>query len=459
MDVVNDGFSVEFGYFYSVVLSGVVSVGTMLIFDWRLGIIGVLIGVISTFVNKSFAKPMRQLVQQVQQTLGRITTIATDMLAGIGVLRMFHGTPRKQREFDEVSDMVTSLEERRAHLNGLLNGLNQSLQYASFIGMLLVGIFFMHHGSTSIGIVVAIIQLQGSVTGAFSEIGSSIASMQQSLAGADRLFDVLDEPKEQEYVDGAERSTNPSTSMIELRDVHFSYGREDNKQVLNGLSLAVSKGEVVAIVGPSGQGKSTLFKLLMGFYPKDLGEINIIQRGIGEYSLTQLRDMIAYVSQDAYLFTGTVEANIRYGDILATRSAVIEAAMAANAHDFIIGLPQGYETSIGERGNHLSGGQRQRIAIARAILKNAPILLLDEATSALDNQSEALVQQALERLMHDRTTLIIAHRLSTIERASVIYVISEGRVVEQGNHSELLQKKGLYANLHNHQADGLKTII
>jgi ABC-type multidrug transport system fused ATPase/permease subunit len=223
--------------------------------------------------------------------------------------------------------------------------------------------------------------------------------------------------------------------------------------VLQDINVAVDRGAVAALVGPSGGGKSTIIKVLLGFYPIECGNISINGTSLEQYSLTQSRDMMAYVPQDAYLFDATIEENIRYGRPNATKDEVIAAAKAAHAHDFIMQQPDTYNAVVGEQGTRLSGGQRQRIAIARALLKHAPILLLDEATSALDSESEQIVQEALAVLMKGRTTIAIAHRLSTIENADVIYVIDGGRVVEQGTHRELMTIGGLYSDLYKRQAD------
>jgi ATP-binding cassette, subfamily B, bacterial len=245
------------------------------------------------------------------------------------------------------------------------------------------------------------------------------------------------------------KKTEDTAAMVELQDIGFSYNGTD--RVLDGVSLSIGKGQMAALVGPSGGGKSTVLKMLLGYYPPQEGNIVVNAKSIGQYSLTELRDMMAYVPQDAYLFDGTVEENIWYGRPKATREEVIAAAEAANAHGFITELPEGYATKVGERGTRLSGGQKQRIAIARALLKNAPILLLDEATSALDSESEQLVQDALNRLMQGRTTIAVAHRLSTIRHADVIYVIEGGEVVEKGNHTELAEGEGLYNRLYELQ--------
>jgi ATP-binding cassette, subfamily B, bacterial len=293
----------------------------------------------------------------------------------------------------------------------------------------------------------AVINLLNGVVFMFTSLGNFIAQIQGSLAGANRVFELLDEPVEPErYV---LKKTEDTAAMVELQDIGFSYNGTD--RVLDGVSLSIGKGQMAALVGPSGGGKSTVLKMLLGYYPPQEGNIVVNAKSIGQYSLTELRDMMAYVPQDAYLFDGTVEENIWYGRPKATREEVIAAAEAANAHGFITELPEGYATKVGERGTRLSGGQKQRIAIARALLKNAPILLLDEATSALDSESEQLVQDALNRLMQGRTTIAVAHRLSTIRHADVIYVIEGGEVVEKGNHTELAEGEGLYNRLYELQ--------
>jgi ATP-binding cassette subfamily B protein len=260
---------------------------------------------------------------------------------------------------------------------------------------------------------------------------------------------VLDEPIEEGRREPSVKVSESTSPVLAVRDVRFQYRVDGTtKEALRGVSLSAAEGEVVALVGASGGGKSTLVKLLLGLYPEYTGEISVRGKDLRDYDLADVRELIGYVPQDAYLFDGTIEENIAMGRSDATHEEIVRAARAAHAHEFILEQPEGYATRVGERGARLSGGQRQRIAIARALLKDAPILLLDEATSALDTESERLVQDAVSVLMRGRTTLAIAHRLSTIEAADWIVVMDGGQIVEAGTHGELLATGKTYASLH-----------
>jgi len=274
------------------------------------------------------------------------------------------------------------------------------------------------------------------------------ATIQEGLAGAQRLFAMLDvKPAFDEKPDA--KTLTVSGGAISLQDVHFSYVSET--KALKGVSMDVPAGKTVALVGPSGAGKSTILNLIPRFYDVNSGSITIDGSDVRDVTFASLYSNIALVSQEITLFDDTVRANIAYGRAGASEEEIISAARHAAAHDFIMALPDGYDTMVGERGMKLSGGQRQRLAIARAMLKNAPILLLDEATSALDTESERQVQAALDELMRGRTTVVIAHRLSTVNGADLIYVIQEGRVIEQGNHAELMAHGGAYSHLYDLQ--------
>ncbi|WP_425449102.1 ABC transporter ATP-binding protein [Dethiothermospora halolimnae] len=304
----------------------------------------------------------------------------------------------------------------------------------------------MSKGMTNIGILVALMNLNNNV-GILSNLGDELSKLQSCMAGVRGVSNLLDEEVEfHKY----EKSINKGDrdSIIELKDIIFGY---DDKKVLDSVSISAKKGESIALVGKSGCGKSTIAKLLLGFYESNNGDIFIEGKSVSNYSLEELRNKISYVSQSPYLFDGTIKDNIRYGRLDSTEEEIINSAKMANAHEFIMEQKEGYDTSIGEVGSNLSGGQKQRIAIARAINKGSSILLLDEATSALDSEAEEKVQQAIEKIMNEKTVLIIAHRLSTIKKVDKIYVIDKGKVLESGNHEELMLHQGIYSELYDIQ--------
>jgi len=280
------------------------------------------------------------------------------------------------------------------------------------------------------------------------QLSQTPTTAQQSLAAAERLFEVLDQATEEQLDRGTKRIDALRESIV-FENVAFAY---ENENVLEGVSFTARKGDVVALVGPSGAGKSTLVDLIPRFYEPQGGHVRIDGVDTRDIALESLRALTGIVSQDTVLFNDTVRSNVAYGaSTRFTQEQIEQAARAANAHDFIVALPEGYDTILGERGTRLSGGQRQRLAIARALLVDPPILILDEATSALDTESERLVQEAIERLLAGRTVFVIAHRLSTVTHADLILVLERGRIVERGTHAELLERRGAYFRLHSLQ--------
>ena len=279
----------------------------------------------------------------------------------------------------------------------------------------------------------------------FLNLGKLFADLQESLAGARRMFGLLDMPEEPKRYECNE--IDHSRDMVALAGVTFGY--QAREMVINNLDLKITDGQTVAIVGRSGTGKSTLFKLLLGLYPPVSGTYILNGRPLSDYTLRDLRNQYAYVPQAPSLFDGTIEENIRHGSAAASEEEIISAAQAAFVHDFIVDLPDGYKSHVGEEGTRLSGGQKQRIALARAFLRDAPILLLDEVTSALDSESEQYIQNSIDVLLKHRTTIIIAHRISTVEKADVVYVIDGGRIIKSMSSEELLAQKGRYSELYN----------
>jgi ABC-type multidrug transport system fused ATPase/permease subunit len=437
------------GQMFALVISsfmGISSAVTMFSLDYKLAILMILLGLISMRINVTYAAPIRKISDEVQQRKGMATQYLSDMVAGFRVIKMLSLSSIMDRYIEQNAAMKDKAMERvKKNCEVLI--INHIMSTVSFVGVLTIGAFMVNNQVSDFGTITAIISLHGGVTFMFTQFGNFFTQLQESLSGAARVFEILELPVEPEKSDVAGATDNEN--MIAIEDVSFNY--DEDKVILDALSLKVKKGQIAALVGASGGGKSTIIKLLLGFYPIHSGEVSVDGRAMTEYTLQDLRSLMAYVPQDAYLFEGTVEENILYGRPGASQEDMISAAKMANAHDFIMQMKEGYKTKVGERGLKLSGGQRQRIAIARALLKDAPILLLDEATSALDTESEMLVQQALSVLMKGRTVLVIAHRLSTIENADIIYVIEQGKVKEQGNHEELLNLEGIYYNLYKLQ--------
>lgn len=448
----NDLNALENAYFWPIFLTalsiimGVGSCFIMFYLNWKIAVFTIIMGIVTSFVNTRFAPFIRIVSNEIQQHLGVISQHLVDLLSGFYVIKMFGIGNILGKRFNNKNRELADASVKYAKINAALEGSNSLLNNVSFLGVFILGAFLIAYYDLSVGTAVACTQLFGGISFMFAQLGGFVSQMQRSLAGASRVFKLLDEQTEME------RSAAVSTSsdaIIKFENLVFSY--DDERKVLDGINISIPKGNISALVGPSGSGKSTIVKLLLGFYQQDAGTLFINGEPVNNYTLEQLRNLTAYVPQDSYLFHGTIEENIKMGNEKATREEIISAAKAANAHDFIMELPQGYESLVGERGARLSGGQRQRISIARALVKNAPILLLDEATSALDSESEQLVQQALSELMKNRTVIVIAHRLSTIEQADVIYVLEEGKIVEQGSHKELIGAGGIYNHLYEMQ--------
>ena len=333
----------------------------------------------------------------------------------------------------------------------LSSTLTPTIEFVAAVGVSIIlwyGGNSVINGSITAGSLVAFLTYAVNISNPIKRLSRVIGNIQKALAAAQRVFDVLDLP---EVIKNApDAKVLPKVKGdVRFNDVSFAYN--ENEEVLSHVSFEVKPGEMIAFVGPSGAGKSTVASLLPRFYDATNGSITIDGQDIRKVTLDSLREQVGIVPQETVLFNGSVYDNILYGRLDATREEVEAAAKAANAHDFIMQLPNGYETMLGDRGMNISGGQRQRISIARAILKNPQILILDEATSALDTESERVVQEALDRLMVGRTSFVIAHRLSTIKNADKIMVLEKGQLIEQGNHDELMAMDGLYAHLYKIQ--------
>lgn len=427
-------------------LTAILATVYLLVLNWKLTLI-TLFGVPAIFVVGSLlSAPMQRFSKEYQEKLAKVNASAQDTIAGMEVARAFGLEEQLSQRFDaraidaKQSGLALSLRQV------ITVGVSDLLGVTPFLVCFGIGGLWAIRGELTTGSLIAYIQLLNHLTFPIGQLPQLMGRIKSDMAAAERVLELVSMVPERSH---GELPGPDAFKSIVFDDVEFQY--RENSPVLRGVNFTVHKGETVAIVGASGCGKSTVLKLIARLYSVDSGKVLVNGLAVDQWDLQALREGIAVVSQDNYLFAGSIRENIAYGRPGVSDEAIAEAASAANAHDFIQSLPQGYNTLVGELGSKLSGGQRQRIALARAILKNAPLLLLDEATSALDTQSEALVQDALERLMQGRTAVVVAHRLSTIQRADRIVVLSEGRVVEEGTHRDLLAARGIYADLYERQ--------
>ncbi|HWN81633.1 MAG TPA: ABC transporter ATP-binding protein, partial [Candidatus Udaeobacter sp.] len=410
-----------------------------------LAIVSLLVVPPSALLIVALGRKLRRSSRRTQERMAELTAALYETLGGMRVVKAFAMEEHEIQRFRAVAQRTFQAFVRLRRYFALSSPLSEWLGAAAAVAVLAYGghLILVEHSLTPDRFLVFLVAML-SMTRPLRRLASLNADIQDGLAGAERLFEVLAiQPTVAEIAD-----PRPITSLARgIRFEHVTFAYEPGRPVVEDISLEIRAGEVVALVGPSGSGKSTLADLLLRFYDPTAGAITLDGFDLRNYRLGDVRRLMGLVTQDVILFNDTVRANIAYGDPQATEQAIEAAARAAHAHDFIRELSQGYATEIGDRGVRLSGGQRQRLAIARAILKSPSILVLDEATSALDSESERAVQLAIDELMVGRTALVIAHRLSTVRKADRIVVLDRGRIVEEGNHAELLRRNGLYARL------------
>lgn len=420
--------------------------GALLWMNWKLTLVMVaILPVIAVMVTKASSK-FRKQSKRIQNAMGDVTHVVSETIQGYRVVRSFGGEPYEMQRFLEVSNKNTEKQLRMIQTTSVYTPLLQLLIYSAMAVLLFLVLLL--RGDATVGDLVAYITMAGLLPKPIRQLSEVSSTIQRGVAGAESIFEQLDEP--QEYDKGT-LVRERVKGLLQVSHLSFRYPGVD-APVLKDISFVAEPGTMLALVGRSGSGKSTLANLIPRFYHHEEGQIQLDGVNIEDYTLRNLRSHIALVTQNVSLFNDTVLHNIAYGDLASrSREEVMAAARAAYADEFIQNLPQGYDTLVGENGVLLSGGQRQRLAIARALLKDAPLLVLDEATSALDTESERHIQAALEQLMKGRTTIVIAHRLSTIEQADMILVMSKGAIVERGTHDELLTLNGYYARLHARQ--------
>lgn len=424
------------------------SVVAMIYLDWRLTLFTVCTFPVVLWFMEFFGKKIRKTGGRIQECTADITSVLQESVASARVIKSF---VREDYEVDRFD--VENKANFRANMKNaqLMATLTPVVELVAAIGVTMIiwyGGNNVINGTITAGSLVAFLTYAVNISNPIKRLTRVIGNIQKTLAAAQRVFMIIDMPEE--IAESRDAKQLPEVSgKVEFQNVSFAYNDKGN--VITDLSFSVKPGEVIAIVGPSGAGKSTIANLLPRFYDVNKGDIKIDGHSVREVTLDSLREQVGIVPQETMLFNGSVYNNILYGRLDATKEEIEAAAKAANAHDFIMQLTDGYETKLGDRGVNLSGGQRQRIAIARAILKNPRILILDEATSALDTESERVVQEALDRLMVGRTSFVIAHRLSTVKNADKILVLEKGNLVESGTHDELLALDGLYAHLYKIQ--------
>ncbi|MBP3888300.1 MAG: ABC transporter ATP-binding protein [Cellulosilyticum sp.] len=455
--IVNDLFDIsEFAHHgpEDIFISVIKIIGTFTVLSFiNIKMTLILLGftVVMLYFSMYYNRKMKKVFAQNRERIARVNAITQDSLGGIRVVKSFANEEIEMDKFDEGNKAFVETKKSSYFIMGKYHSGNSFFQSMLYLTAVLAGGLFITKGEMTVSDLTVYILYINTFLNPIQKLVDFTEQFQKGMTGFERFLSIMNtKPEIQDEKDAADLSRVQGD--IAFREVSFGYDEED---ILSNINLRIPAGKTVALVGPSGSGKTTFCSLIPRFYEVSSGSILIDGKDIKQITQRSLRDSIGIVQQDVYLFAGSIKDNISYGKPKASDEEIIAAAKKANIHEFIMSLPDGYDTYVGERGVRLSGGQKQRISIARVFLKNPPILILDEATSALDNESERYIQNSLDELAKDRTTLVIAHRLSTIKNADEILVLTPDGIAERGNHDELLDKQGMYAHLYNMQFEAV----
>ena len=445
VDNINMTLSQSVTQFFSGIITIIGMLIAMVILSPKLTAIGLITIPIMFIVTRILVKCTQPFFIRQQKELGELNGYIEEHISGEKVVLLFSQEEKVMKEFSKINRRLTKNSIFAQGLSGIMGPVNNFINNLSYLIVAVSGGYFVINGNQlTVGVVFTFILYMRNFTRPINEILNIFNTIQSALAGAERVFEIMDEEPEKDSC--IAENIDKINGDVVLDKVNFSYLKD--KPILKNADINVQKGQTVAIVGPTGAGKTTIINLITKFYDIDSGNILIDDRNIEEITRASLRKNISMVLQDTFLFEDTVRENIRYGKITARDEEVERAAKLANAHGFIKQLPHGYDTILADNGSNLSHGQRQLLAIARSVLSEAAILILDEATSSIDTRTEVEIQKAMLRLMKGKTTFVIAHRLSTIKNADIILVVNDGQIIEKGNHNELIEKDGFYAELY-----------
>ena len=448
VDTFADGLLMGFTQFFTGVMTIVGTLALMLILNWKIALVVILITPLSLVVAAVIASKTHSLFTLQAKTRGEQTAMIDETVGQIKVVQAFSREEAALQQFDEVNGRLEKASLRAIFISSITNPSTRFVNAMVYAGVALVGALVAIGGGISVGHLTSFLNYANQYTKPFNEISGVVAELQNALACADRVFQLIEAPAQSAE---PEQPQKPETikGAMEIQDMSFSY--DPNKPLIEEFNLSVKPGQRIAIVGPTGCGKTTFINLLMRFYDPQEGVISLDGVNTAHMDRGDLRSSIGMVLQDTWLKAGTIRENIAMGKPDATDEEIIAAAKKSHAHSFIKRLPKGYDTVIGESGGNLSQGQKQLLCIARVMLCLPPMLILDEATSSIDTRTELRIQKAFDAMMEGRTSFIVAHRLSTIREADVILVMRDGKIVEQGSHEELLKADGFYATLYNSQ--------